>query len=119
MEAFAALGDGTRRQIVELLARQQLSAGEVASHFGCTQPAISHHLKVLREAGLVRSQVDAQRRLYTLNPNGLDALDDWLSARRYFWSQQLDRLGERIHRDLTSGAPPPSERSNSEGDIDS
>jgi DNA-binding transcriptional ArsR family regulator len=111
VEAFAALADETRRQIIELLAREELSAGEVASHFACTQPAISHHLRVLREAGLVQRQVDAQRRLYTLNPNGLDTLDDWLSAQRQFWSQRLDRLDQRIHRDLESGTTPGAERS--------
>lgn len=94
MEPFTALADGIRRQIIELLARNELSAGEVAAHFACTQPAISRHLKILREAGLVRSQIDAQRRVYTLDPTGFDALYDWLSVQRQFWSQQLDRLDD-------------------------
>lgn len=103
MEAFAALADGTRRQIIELLAREELSAGEIAAHFSCSQPAVSHHLRILRNAGLVRREVDAQRRRYTLDPPGFDALYDWLSVQRQLWSQQLDRLEQR-GRDLA--APP-------------
>ena len=102
MDVFAALADDTRRQIVELLAREELLAGEVAAHFGCSRPAISHHLKVLREAGLVRSRVDAQRRIYTVDPAGLDAVEAWAAAQRRFWNAQLDRLARRIDRDLAA-----------------
>jgi DNA-binding transcriptional ArsR family regulator len=110
VEVFEALADGTRRRIIELLAQQELSAGEVAAHFDCTQPAISHHLKVLREAGLVRNRTDAQRRLYTLEPAGLDTIDDWLSNQRQFWNRQLSRLAAQIHDDLTDQAARPSKR---------
>jgi DNA-binding transcriptional ArsR family regulator len=82
MEAFAALADSTRRRIVELLARREMSAGEVAARFDCTGPAIAHHLKVLREVGLIRQRVDAQHRFYTLDPAGLDPLDAWIAEQR-------------------------------------
>jgi DNA-binding transcriptional ArsR family regulator len=108
MKAFAALADDTRRRIVELLACEELLAGEVAAHFGCSRPAISHHLKVLREAGLVRSRVDAQRRVYSVDPAGLDAVEAWAAAQRRLWDAQLDRLARRIERDVAAGDLPPA-----------
>ncbi|MDP9105375.1 MAG: metalloregulator ArsR/SmtB family transcription factor [Candidatus Eremiobacteraeota bacterium] len=86
MEAFAALGDPTRQRIVEMLAARELSAGEIARRFDMTAPAVSQHLKVLREAGLVHVRRDAQRRIYTLDPAGLVELDAWLARFRRFWS---------------------------------
>jgi DNA-binding transcriptional ArsR family regulator/uncharacterized protein YndB with AHSA1/START domain len=100
MEVFAVLADPTRRRIVELLARGELSAGEVAARFECTGPAISHHLKVLREGGLVVQRVDGQRRIYTLDPAGLDDLGTWVEEQRRFWSARLGRLHDRIRRGL-------------------
>jgi DNA-binding transcriptional ArsR family regulator len=108
VDVFAALADDTRRRIVELLARDELLAGEVAAHFGCSRPAVSHHLRVLREAGLVRSRVDAQRRIYSVDPGGLDALAEWAAVQRRFWAAQLDRLAARVERDLTAGDLPPA-----------
>jgi DNA-binding transcriptional ArsR family regulator len=108
MEVFAALADDTRRRIVELLAREELLAGEVAAHFACSRPAISHHLKVLREAGLVSSRVDAQRRVYSVDPAGLDAIEAWAVTQRRFWNAQPDRLARRIKRDLAAGDLPPA-----------
>jgi DNA-binding transcriptional ArsR family regulator len=106
MEIFAVLADPTRRRIVELLARGELSAGEVAARFDCTGPAISHHLKVLREEGLVVQRVDAQRRIYTLDPAGLDDLGTWVEEQRQFWSARLERLNDRIRRDLAGDGRP-------------
>ncbi len=106
MDVFTALADPTRRRIVELLARRELLAGEVAAHFGSTRPAISNHLKVLRDAGLARCRVDAQRRVYSLDPAGLDAVRTWAGTQRRFWDEQLERLGERIERDLAAGDLP-------------
>jgi DNA-binding transcriptional ArsR family regulator len=108
VDVFTALADPTRRRIVELLARQELLAGEVAAHFDSTRPAISNHLKVLREAGLARSRVDAQRRVYSLDPAGLDALQAWADTQRRFWHEQLDLLADRIDRDLAAGDLPPT-----------
>ena len=109
MDVFAALADDTRRRIVELLAHDELLAGQVAAHFGCSRPAVSHHLRVLREAGLVRSRVDAQRRIYSVDPAGLDALEEWAATQRRFWTAQLDRLAARVERDLAADDLPPAD----------
>jgi DNA-binding transcriptional ArsR family regulator len=106
MEVFAALADPTRRRIIELLARGELSAGEVAARFDCTAPAISHHLRVMREAGLVRQRVEGQRRIYTLDPAGLDDLERWVEEQRRFWSARLERLHDQIRKDLSGNRRP-------------
>jgi DNA-binding transcriptional ArsR family regulator len=111
METFAALADSTRRRIVELLARREMSAGEVAAEFDCTGPAISHHLKVLREVGLIRQRVAAQHRFYMLDPAGFDTLDAWVAEQRRFWEKQLDRLEQRIRQDVAAGTLPAVSRS--------
>jgi DNA-binding transcriptional ArsR family regulator len=90
MQSFTALSDPTRRRIVELLAIGELCAGEIADRFDVSPPAISQHLKVLREARLVRVRVEAQRRIYALDPEGLAELDAWLARVRQFWTDQLD-----------------------------
>ncbi|HEV2644586.1 MAG TPA: metalloregulator ArsR/SmtB family transcription factor [Candidatus Elarobacter sp.] len=84
MQAFAALGDPTRQRIVEMLAVRELSSGEIARRFDMTPPAVSQHLKLLREAGLVQVRRDAQRRIYALDPTGLAELDTWLARFRRF-----------------------------------
>ncbi|HYL27051.1 MAG TPA: metalloregulator ArsR/SmtB family transcription factor [Candidatus Nitrosotalea sp.] len=98
MQAFAALADPTRRKIVDLLARGERSAGELARRFTITQPAVSQHLRALRDAGLVRVRRDAQRRIYSLDARGLAEIDAWLSRYRVFWSKRLDAL-DRALRD--------------------
>jgi DNA-binding transcriptional ArsR family regulator len=85
VHGFAALADPTRRKIVEMLATRELRAGEIAKRFDMTAPAVSQHLKLLREAGLVHVRRDAQRRIYALNPPGLAELDAWLARFRRFW----------------------------------
>jgi DNA-binding transcriptional ArsR family regulator len=92
MQVFEALSDPTRRQIVERLGAAEASAGELGQAFPQSRPAISRHLRVLREAGLVRFRRDAQRRIYSLNPAPLEDLDRWLSRYRHFWSGRLDEL---------------------------
>ncbi len=96
MNALSALADPTRRRIVETLARGSLSSGEIASRFSVTAPAISQHLKTLREAGLVRVRPQAQRRIYELDPEGLDAMADWVTDIRRFWAARLDALEGQI-----------------------
>lgn len=86
MLAFAALADPTRRRIVELLAAREYAAGELARRFDMTQPAVSQHLRLLREAGVVRMRREAQRRIYALEPAGLAELDAWLARYRRFWT---------------------------------
>jgi DNA-binding transcriptional ArsR family regulator len=94
--AFLAISDPTRRQIVEMLSSRELSAGDIAAHFDMTSPAVSQHLKVLRDARLVEVRVDAQRRIYKLNPAGLNEVDDWLNRVRQFWTGRLDTLEQQL-----------------------
>lgn len=90
--SFTALADPKRRRIVELLASGEMAAGEINKHFRVSGPAISQHLKVLRDARLVLVRVDAQRRLYSLDPKGIDELEAWLRAVRKLWTNRLDGL---------------------------
>jgi DNA-binding transcriptional ArsR family regulator len=100
VQGFAALGDPTRQRIVEMLAVRELSSGQIARRFDMTAPAVSQHLKLLREAGLVQVRRDAQRRIYTLDPAGLAELDAWLARFRRFWSGRLDALEHELeHHD--------------------
>lgn len=94
MDTFSALADPTRRRIIESLAMGESSFGELADKFEMSRPAVSQHLKVLRDVGLVKSRADAQRRIYRLSENGLDELEAWLRKVREFWNPRLDRLGE-------------------------
>jgi DNA-binding transcriptional ArsR family regulator len=98
VNALAALADPTRRRIVELLAERDHDVAALHAHFAISQPAVSRHLRVLREHGLVRSRPDAQRRVYSLDPTPLAQLDDWLSRYRSFWTQRLDALETELRR---------------------
>jgi DNA-binding transcriptional ArsR family regulator len=98
MHAFEALADPTRRRIVELLAAGERAAGEIAGQFEVSAPAISQHLKALRNAGLVQVRAQAQRRFYSLDPAGLRAIDAWLEQVRSFWSGRLDALDRELRR---------------------
>ena len=92
MDAFLALADPTRRRIIESLADGESAFGDLADQFEMSRPAVSQHLKVLREAGLVAVRKDAQRRIYRLNPEGLGELDRWLDQVKRFWGPRLDDL---------------------------
>lgn len=96
MLIFDALADPTRRQIIELLAQGEQTAGEIADHFPISGPAVSQHLKVLRESNLVTVRVDAQRRIYALNLVGLAQVDAWMAQVRGFWSARLDALAAQL-----------------------
>jgi DNA-binding transcriptional ArsR family regulator len=96
MDALAALADPTRRRIVEGLARGPLSSGDIASRFDISAPAISQHLKALREAGLVTVRAEAQRRIYELDPRGVDEVAAWIADIRGFWTRRLDNLERQI-----------------------
>ena len=98
MPGFAALADPTRCRIVEMLASGELPAGEIASRFDLTQPAISQHLKVLREARLVSVRIDAQKRIYQLDQAGLAEIDRWLTRVRRFWTGRLDALDRELRK---------------------
>jgi DNA-binding transcriptional ArsR family regulator len=99
MLAFTALADPTRRQIVEMLADGERTAGAIARQFEVSAPAISQHLKVLREARLVRVRADAQRRIYALDAAGIGEIDAWLGNIRRFWRGRLDALERELTKD--------------------
>ena len=92
MQSLAAIADPTRRRIVELLARRERTAGELVAEFDLSAPAISQHLNILREAGLVVTRAEGQSRIQSLNPAGFDELDSWLENTRSVWSRRLDAL---------------------------
>jgi DNA-binding transcriptional ArsR family regulator len=102
VHAFEILGDPVRRRIVELLADGEQAAGEVGasiqSEFGISQPAVSQHLRVLREAGFATVRIAGTRRLYAVDPTPLEAVDRWIEPYRRFWNQRLDALGVEVAR---------------------
>ncbi|MGH9535797.1 MAG: ArsR/SmtB family transcription factor [Terriglobales bacterium] len=104
--AFTVLAEPHRRAILALLLASERSVGEIERQLRQPQPAVSKHLRVLRQAGLVESTVDAQRRLYRLKPAPLQELDAWLAPFRRFWSAHLDAL--ECHLDRMSPPPRPS-----------
>ena len=89
---FRALADPTRRRILDLLREKPRLVGELADLLGISQPGVSKQLRVLRESGLATVRVDAQRRIYRLNPDGLREVDDWLAPFRKFWEERLDEM---------------------------
>lgn len=96
--AFEIIAEPNRRAILNLLASSQQSVGEIEQQLGMSQPAVSKHLRVLREAGFVDCTVDAQRRLYRLRPEPLQELDAWLAPFRRFWSAHIDALERHLDR---------------------
>ncbi len=93
-----ALADGSRRTILEILRDHPASSGELAEALPIARPGVSRHLRVLREAGLVDVRQDAQRRIYTLRPETLVEVDEWLGAYRGLWENRLDALHTEIAR---------------------
>ena len=104
MLVLNALADPTRQRIVEMLAERELSAGSIADRFDVSPPAISQHLKILKDAKLVRVRAEAQRRIYTLDAAGFDDLEQWMTRIRRYWRGSLDAL-ERVlkEEDRNSG----------------
>jgi DNA-binding transcriptional ArsR family regulator len=102
VEAFDVLADPVRRRILELLAAGEHAAGDVAAtiqaEFGLTQPAVSRHLRVLRESGFATVRPTGTRRLYALDPAGLQDAEDWLADLRVQWSQRLDAIATELAR---------------------
>jgi DNA-binding transcriptional ArsR family regulator len=96
MTVFEVLAEPNRRRILELLGATEQPVGELVQRLALSQPAVSKHLRILREAGLVEVRGDAQRRLYKVRPEPLRALDDWLEPYRHMWSTSLDRLGQHL-----------------------
>ncbi len=93
---FSALADPTRRQILERLATSEASAGDLAKPFAMSAPAISRHLKVLENAGLIERKVEAQWRRCSINPEGLKQADGWVSKYRKFWETRFTDLDEYL-----------------------
>lgn len=108
MDTFSALADPTRRNILEMLAASgALSAGDIGKQFDSSAPAISQHLKVLREAELVEMEKKAQLRIYRINPKALDEVEAWIDRMRSYWNQRLDVL-EHLLKSEDEAAQPSS-----------
>ena len=98
MRTLNVLADPTRQQIVEMLTNGALSSGEIARRFKVSAPAISQHLKTLRDAKLVRVRAQAQKRYYELDSEGFDELAGWVNRIRSFWSARLDALEQELRK---------------------
>jgi DNA-binding transcriptional ArsR family regulator len=102
MHAFDVLGDPVRRRILDLLASGELASGAITAivqaEFGITQPAVSQHLKVLRDSGFATVRPEGTRRLYAVDSAPFRELDDWLEPFRRFWDQRLDSLATELAR---------------------
>ena len=101
--AFEVLAEPTRREILDLVRERELSVGELVQRIRISQPGVSKHLRVLRDAGLVEVRVDAQRRLYRVRPEPLAEIDAWLRPYRRLWAERLDALEN--HLDAREGGP--------------
>jgi DNA-binding transcriptional ArsR family regulator len=105
---FEIIAEPNRRAILSLLVASEQSVGEIERQLRMSQPAVSKHLRVLRDAGFVESTVDAQRRLYRLKPKPFQEVDDWLTQFRRFWSAHVDALERHLDR---MDRPAPMKRS--------
>jgi len=98
LNTFQVLGEPSRQAILDLLRDGERPVGELVDHLALSQPAVSKHLRVLKEAGLVEARADAQRRLYRIRPEPLVELDAWLATYRRLWTARLDRLEDHLDR---------------------
>ena len=96
MSTFEALAEPSRRRILDLLRERPRLVGELTEALGLSQPGTSKHLRVLREAGLVRVRPDAQKRWYELAPGPLAEIDDWLAPYRWMWADRIDALERHL-----------------------
>jgi len=103
--AFAVLAEPNRRAILSMLSSSERSVGELMHRLRLPQPSVSKHLKILREGGFVESRVEAQRRVYRLNPGPLQEVDAWLTQFRRFWSKHVDALEDHPDR-MEKGSSP-------------
>jgi DNA-binding transcriptional ArsR family regulator len=99
MSPFEAIAEPNRRRLLELLRDGERPAGDLVEAMGLSQPGVSKHLKLLREAGLVSVRPDGQRRLYRLESEKLADLDSWLKPFRRFWAGRLDALEEHLEKE--------------------
>jgi DNA-binding transcriptional ArsR family regulator len=98
LAALEVLAEPRRLQILDLLRDGEQPVGDLVNRLGISQPAVSKHLRVLKEAGLVEARTDAQRRLYRIRPEPLVELDEWLATYRQLWTTHLDRLEHHLDR---------------------
>jgi DNA-binding transcriptional ArsR family regulator len=98
LTALQALGEPRRVAILDLLRDGERPVGDLVARLGLSQPAVSKHLRVLKDAGLVEARVDAQRRMYRIRPEPLADLDEWLASYRELWTTHLDRLEDHLDR---------------------
>jgi DNA-binding transcriptional ArsR family regulator len=98
LTTLQVLAEPRRQAILDLLRDGELPVGELVARLGMSQPAVSKHLRVLKDAGMVEARVDAQRRLYRIRPEPLAELDEWLATYRKLWTTSLDRLEEHLER---------------------
>jgi DNA-binding transcriptional ArsR family regulator len=105
MHALDVLGDPVRRRLVELLARGDRASGDltevIRAEFGISQPAVSNHLRVLREAGFAHSSAEGSRRIYSLDGERMTEVQDWVEEHLAFWTNRLDALGTELRRNRT------------------
>lgn len=97
-QVFVAISDPTRRELLDLLAEREYAVNDLVSRFEVSQPAVSHHLRILREAGLVKKRQAGRRRLYRLEARRLREVYDWVAHYERFWTEKLDALGEHLRR---------------------
>jgi DNA-binding transcriptional ArsR family regulator len=108
--AFGVIAEPNRRAILSLLADADRSVGELGARLRLPQPAVSKHLRVLREAGFVEASVDGQRRLYRLTPDPLREIDEWLAPFREYWSKHVDALERHLDRMASTTSPKPKKK---------
>jgi DNA-binding transcriptional ArsR family regulator len=102
---FAVLAEPSRRDILTLLASGERSVGDLESALNLSQPSVSKHLRVLREAGFVEATIDAQRRVYRIRPGPLQEVDAWMAPFRRYWSEHVDALERHLDRIATPTRP--------------
>ena len=116
MDVFAAIAQPTRRSILEMLAGSgQLSASQISHHFRVSPPAISQHLKILREARLVRMHKRAQQRIYQINPEAMQEVEDWARQMTALWNERFDRLESLLKEEESERAKPRSRKDKEHG----
>jgi DNA-binding transcriptional ArsR family regulator len=109
MDLFFVLADPARRRMLDMLLAGERAANDFVRAFPeVSQPAVSQHLKVLREAGLVEVRAEAQRRLYSLRPERLREVDEWIGRYRRFWMNRLEALEDHLNRNPRSKPKPPA-----------
>lgn len=99
---FGAISDPTRRAILDLVRSNEMSAGDIARRFPVSRPAIAKHVRVLRQAGLLRERREATQRFYSLDPTALQTVDQWLAPYRLFWASRLVDLKRIVEEEVES-----------------